>query len=333
MASLARLGGPPFSLVLSCLVVATGCKGEEPKRVGEVEVAACDTACPAPAEPEAGGAPTRVEIVGVDLRLFEDARVRVHRLVGVAISTRPGQPVALDDARSYVIEVESGETWIGYDDLAVVMNEHTFAFRGAPVGRLRMAREDDPDDPGKVELKGRLKRGLRLPFEIEGRPEATADGRIRIRTTSIQVLDIPVRGLLHALGLDAADLMGNMEERGLTFVGDDLILDASLALPPPRMKGRVTALRVEDEGMALTFGRPPASPPSRRSNYLFFRHGTIKIGRMTQTDAWLRITDRDPSDPFDFYGDRMNEQLAGAWSRMSEEGNLTMFVPDFDDIP
>lgn len=319
------------ALLLACLLLIPRCGGRAPTPAEEAGNAAPDSASSAPDSSRGARAPTRVEIVGVDLRMFENARVRVRRLSGVATSKRPGQPVTLDDATSYVIEVESGQTWIGYDDLAIVMNEYTFAFRGAPVSRLRMKRKSD--DPNEVQLAGRLKKGISLPFKMEGRPEVTEDGRIRIRTTSIKALKIPVGGLLHTLGLDAADLMGNMEERGLTFVGDDLILDASRALPPPRMKGRVTALRVEADGMALTFGHPPASPQRARSNYLFFRHGTIKIGRMTQTDAYLRITDADPNDTLDFYVDRMNHQLAAAWSKMSEEGNLTMYVPDFEDIP
>jgi hypothetical protein len=275
--------------------------------------------------------PTRIEIVDVDLRVFEDATVHVRWLEGVVAGSRPGQPIPLDDPSSYVIEVESGEAWIGYADLSRVMNDYTFAFDGAPIGHLEMAREEDADERDRVELKGRLESGLGLPFEIEGTPEVTRDGRIRIRTEEIQALEISVGGLMHALGLDAADLIGDMEERGLTFEGDDMILDPSRALPPPRMRGPVTAVRVEDEGLLLTFG-PARTTPAGRTNYLRFRHGVIKIGRMTQYDADLTITDADPRDPFDFFGEQMNRQLAAGYSKMSETGALTMFVPDFGDM-
>ena len=268
----------------------------------------------------------------VDLRLFADARIHVIRLTGTATSIRPGEPVALDDKNAYTIEVEGAETWIGWSDLSNILNEYTFAFDGAPVGDLTIDREEDEDQHDQVELKGDLKSALGLRFEIEGRPEVTPDGRIRIRTTSVQALDIPVEGLMHALGLDAADLMGNLEERGLSFEGDDLILDASRAFPPPRMSGRVVAVRVEEGGLSITLGDPDAAPRPGRANHLWFRGGMILIGRMTQTNADLRILDDDPRDPFDFVPDQMNSQLAAGYAKMSTEGALTMFVPDYNDI-
>ena len=83
--------------------------------------------------------------------------------------------------------------------------------------------------------------------------------------------------------------------------------------------------------MLLTFG-PVRAAPAGRTNYLSFRHGVIKIGRMTQYDADLTITDADTRDPFDFFSERMNRQLAAGYSKMSEAGALNMFVPDFEDM-
>jgi hypothetical protein len=269
----------------------------------------------------------------VDLRLFEDATIHVTRLAGTASSLRPGEPVKLDDNNAYTIEVEGAEARIGWSDLSAILNEYTFAFDGAPVDDLTIDREEDEDQRDQVELKGDLKSALGLRFEIEGRPEVTPDGRIRIRTTSVQALDIPVEGLMHALGLDAADLMGNLEERGLAFEGDDLILDASLAFPPPRMRGRVVAVSVGEAGLSITLGDPGAAPRPGRANHLWFRGGTIRIGRMIQTEADLRILDDDPRDAFDFFPGQMNSQLAAGYAKMSVEGALTMFVPDYGDIP
>ena len=311
-----------------CLLLALGCRGPA-SREDRGAPAAIDTTATAQEE----GAPTRVEIVDVDLRVFPDAHIHVLRLAGTASSVRSGQPVPLDDKNGYTIEVEGGETWIGWSDLSAVLNEYTFAFDGAPVDDLSIDREEDEDQSDEVELKGHLAGVLGLRFEIEGRPEVTQDGRIRIRTTSVQALDIPVEGLMHALGLDAADLMGNLQDRGIAFEGDDLILDASRAFPPPRMSGRVSSVTVEEGGMSIVLGDPAAAPASGGANHLWFRGGTIRIGRMTQTDADLRILDDDPADQFDFFPDRMNEQLAAGYAKLREDGGLTMHIPDFEDIP
>jgi len=313
---------------LACLVLALGCRGPSSpaNRSAPAEV---DTMAAAPE----GGAPTRVEIVGVDLRVFADARIHVLRLAGTASSVRPGQPVPLDDKNGYTIDVDGAETWVGWPDLSAILNEYTFAFDGAPVDDLSIEREEDEDQRDQVELKGDLEGVLGLRFEIEGRPEVTPDGRIRIRTTSVQALDIPVEGLMHALGLDAADLMGNLEDRGLDFEGDDLILDASRAFPPPRMSGKVRSVTVEEGGMSIVIGDPDAAPAAGNANHLWFRGGTIRIGRMTQTDADLRILDADPADRFDFFADSMDQQLAAGYAKMRTDGGLTMHVPDYDDIP
>jgi hypothetical protein len=309
--------------------LALGCRGAGPPRENGEDPVAADTS--APDQRSSSGTRTEVEILDVQLRLFADARIHVIRLAGTVASAHSGEAVALDVKESYTIAVEGAETRIEWADLSAVLNEYTFAFDGAPVGDLTIDREEDEDQRDEVELRGDLESALGLRFEIEGRPEVTSDGRIRIRTTSVQALDIPVEGLMHALGLDAADLMGNLEDRGIDFEGDDLILDASRAFPPPRMSGRVTAVRVEEDGLRIVLGDPDAAPPPGGANHLWFRGGTIRIGRMTQTDADLRIVDADPDDPFDFFPDRMNDQLAAGYAKMRADGGLTMFVPDFEE--
>lgn len=313
----------------ACLILLACCGRTAPEPVDGSATARADSAS---ADSAAARTPTRIEIVGVDLHVLENAIVRVRRLQGTVVNARPGRAVALDDPSAFTIEVVRGEAWVSYADLSTVMNEYTFAFDGAPIKHLEMAREEDTED--EIELKGRVERGLLLPlsFEIEGRPEVAPDGRIRIRTTSIQAFDIPVRGLLHTLDLEPADILGNLEARGLTFDGDDMILDLSRALPPPRMRGPVSGIRVEEDGLLMTFGPARRSSRSSRSNYLAFRGGIIRIGRMTQYDADLTIVDADPRDPFDFFSERMNSQLSAGYSKMSETGALTMYVPDFGDM-
>ena len=43
------------------------------------------------------------------------------------------------------------------------------------------------------------------------------------------------------------------------------------------------------------------------------------------------LKDADPDDPFDFFPDRMNDQLAAGYAKMRADGGLTMFVPDFEE--
>jgi len=67
-------------------------------------------------------------------------------------------------------------------------------------------------------------------------------------------------------------------------------------------------------------------------NDLAFRHGTIRLGRVTMHDAELRIVDLDPSDPFDFSFVGMNHQLVAGYAKLAEDGGLTAYAPDASDI-
>ncbi|HEY7529877.1 MAG TPA: hypothetical protein VIC56_04300 [Gemmatimonadota bacterium] len=287
----------------------------------------------APATRRDETAPTLTEMEDVDLHVADGVVIHVRRLEGEAVSSRKGEPVGLDDPGSYEIRLRSAETFVEYPDLSRVLNDFTFNFEGAPVKGLEVRREEDPGERDEIQLTGRLKKVLGVPFEIEGRPEATADGRLRIRTLSIQAFDVKVAGLMDVLGMKTEDLLGGLEERGIAVDGEDLVLDVGRAFPPPRVSGRVRSVHVTPTGLALSFGAaPPAARSGVRSNYLWFRGGTIRIGRMTQRDADLRIVDDDPNDPFDFDVRHMNDQLAAGYAKLAPSGGLTMHVPDEADV-
>ena len=56
------------------------------------------------------------------------------------------------------------------------------------------------------------------------------------------------------LGLDTAKLIDTKKLTGITVDKDDLILDAEQILPPPAMRGRLSSIQVENEGISLVFG-------------------------------------------------------------------------------
>src|SRR5688572_32169247 len=83
---------------VACLVLAATCGCRAPAPAPEPGTANPDSvAADSAAHATAAQAPTRIEIIGVDLRVFEDAVVRVRRLEGVVVGNQPGQPISLDD--------------------------------------------------------------------------------------------------------------------------------------------------------------------------------------------------------------------------------------------
>jgi hypothetical protein len=337
--------------LILCLALASSCGKDRPKggedqappeddagvageRVG-AGAAGADSALETSRPPDrTDSSPTGTEMKDVDFQIAEGIVLQVRHLRGESVSVRPGQPVILDDKNSYRIRIETAETAIGYPDMSRLMNDFVFAYDGAPVKDLEITQDEDEDQADQIELKGRLA-ALGVPFEIEGKPEPTPDGMIRIRTTSIQALDLEVSGLMDLLDLESKDLIGNLEDRGVRIEENDVVLIPNRALPPPAVEGRVTSVRVERDRIVMLFGSQGAArKPARTgsSNYLFFRGGTIRIGRMTMTDADLRIIDQDPGDPFDFSVDGMTRQLAAGYAKLAADGGLRMFVPDFGDL-
>ena len=65
---------------------------------------------------------------------------------------------------------------------------------------------------------------------------------------------------------------------------------------------------------------------------MYFRGGTIRMGKLLMPDADMQVVDTDESDPFDFYIDRYNEQLVAGYSRNQQNYGLLVFMRDFEDI-
>jgi hypothetical protein len=263
----------------------------------------------------------------LNLLVSEGVHLQVRYLDGRSISVEKDRPVVLDDKTSFQIQIESAETAVDYESLSRLMNDYVFAYEGAPVRDLEITQEEDADQRDLVELNGHLTSALGTPFEIEGRPEVTAQGDLRIRTTDVQAFDIEVEGLLKLLGIEAEDMISSLEERGVKVEGNDVVLLLDRLMPPPRISGRATSVQVTQTGLVIHFGGAETAA-SGKGNYLYYRGGTIRIGKMTMRDADLRIVDQDPGDAFEFSVDRLNDQLQAGYAKLQADGGLTMHVHD-----
>jgi hypothetical protein len=130
-----------------------------------------------------------------------------------------------------------------------------------------------------------------------------------------------------------AKLINTRKTRGITVEDNDLILDPTLMLPPPRMRGRITAVRIQGDEIIQTFGKGSGAPAqSPRSNYMAYRGGVLRFGKLTMTDTDMRLIDADPTDPFDFFPDHYSEHLVAGYSKTTAAGGLLVYMPDFNKI-
>jgi hypothetical protein len=150
----------------------------------------------------------------------------------------------------------------------------------------------------------------------------------------MQMAHLPVKGLLNLLGLDMAKLINTRKTRGVAVDDNDFILDPARMLPPPQMRGRITAVRVQGDEIVQIFGTETPVSTSERpsSNYMAYRGGILRFGRLTMTNVDMQLIDADPTNAFEFSPDHYNDQLVAGYSKTTASGGLRVYMPDYGKI-
>lgn len=262
----------------------------------------------------------------VDFRFTPSIAAHVVTLTG---ELRPGpgrDAVVFDDKQSFDIAIAAGIMTMTDGQLTQLMNGYVFAGPGAALKDITVQ-----TSPGTFRFMAK-KGGL--PVEIDGAVDVTPQGLLRIRTTSAKMAKVPAKKLLDVLGLKVNDFMKDTPGRGVRLDGNDVLLDVSHAMPPPVVRGRLTAASVENGALRLTFGRPAAGSAAKTSgNYMRFQGHRVRFGKLTMDATDLTLVDATPADPFDFCLDRYKEQLVAGEARVLPDFALRVVMPDFGKLP
>ncbi|MGQ0713442.1 MAG: hypothetical protein ACT4PJ_06895 [Gemmatimonadaceae bacterium] len=285
--------------------------------------------------PEGYADSTWIEMRNVHLRVDDRGLIRVERLRGQVLTGECRCPAVLDDARSFTIRVTSGVVRLTGDDLATLLNKIVFNYRGSPLKKLRARFEGSA-----VVLSGTLHKGVDLPFSIWATPKLEPDGRVRMHPTRTRILGINGAALMRALGLHLDDLLDLEGAKGATVDRDDILLDPMLMLPPPAIEGRLAWIGVEGDRLVQRFVDTALDtvfhnyvrPDSTAPNFVYFRGGRLRFGKLEMTDTDLQIVDADQSDPFDLYLAKYNRQLVAGHSRNLDNYGLRVEMPDYADL-
>jgi hypothetical protein len=278
---------------------------------------------------------TWIEMKNVNLRVANDAVVGIRRLRGEVIPTTRGESAFLDSTRSFSIRITSGTVALTSADLGVILNRFVFGYKGSPLRDLHVRTSGD-----QLVQSGIMHKGVDLKFEITSSVTLTDSGLIRLRPTKVRVMGVNGQSLLNALGLELDDLLDLSKSTAARVQGDDIYLDPTKILPPPAIDGRLASVRVEGDALVQEFVTTAddsvfdryARADSSASNYLFFRGGKLRFGRLEMRDTQLQILDLDPADPFDLFLAEYNRQLVAGFSRNRPNLSLQAFFPDFGDL-
>ena len=283
---------------------------------------------PSPANDSADFGAVRASMRRVHYRVFHDVALEIAFLQGALTPTRSGRPVSFDDPGSFNIAIDTARITLDTADLSGLLNQFVFHYRGAAIRDLHARTED-----GRLRLHGRIHKLVSLPFTIVASARVTPDGLIRLHPDQVQVLGIGVKGLLGALSVELDDLINSNRLHGVRVTGNELALDPTELLPPPRIRGRLEALIIEPAAVVQVFGRrregvfAPVPPLGRAS--IALRGGRLQFGKLSMLDADMRILRPDSSGRLDFFlGDYLRQLVAGYHTTTAVNG-LDVVMPDY----
>ncbi|MDQ6799393.1 MAG: hypothetical protein M3041_00985 [Acidobacteriota bacterium] len=287
---------------------------------------------PTPTEAQSQ-APTQAAMRNVDFHVDETTILKIHQLRGEMIPKQPGTPLNFDDKTSFVLKVDRAKIGLTSAGLDGLMNAYVFNAPNSPLKNLHVS-----PDGKQLKQEGIVHKIIDIPFTMWA--DVSADnGRIRIHPTKMSICGLNGLGLLKAVGMTLEKMIGKElpHDHGVAADRNDLLLDPAKMLPPPDTELHLVEVHIEGDELMQTFdaGRHlpdlPNPHPNER-NYMHYRGGTLRMGKLLFVDADMFVADADPSDPFDFFIDRYNDELVAGFSRNQPNYALFVFMRDFNDL-
>jgi hypothetical protein len=287
---------------------------------------------PTPAEAQAK-APTQTQMHNVDFHVDETTILNIHDVRGEMVSKRAGAPLNFDNKTDFIFKVDRGKIGMKSPSLDNLMNRYVFNAPNSPLKNLHVT-----PDGKQLKQEGLIHKIIDIPFTMWA--DVSADnGRIRLHPTKISICGINGLGLLKAVGMTLEKMIGKQlpHDHGISAEGNDLLMDPGKMLPPPDTELHLVAVHIEGDELMQIFdaGRhlPDLQlPHPEEKNWMYYRGGTLRMGKLLMVDADMQVVDTDPSDPFDFFIDRYNDQLVAGFSRNQPNYALLVFMRDFNDV-
>ncbi|PYR57073.1 MAG: hypothetical protein DMF85_14790 [Acidobacteria bacterium] len=223
----------------------------------------------------------------VALHVADGVVLQVASLDGEFVSRVASTPPVFDDPRSYTLKLRDADITMDAEALTNLLRQRAFASPKSPVHDVDVRIEGNA-----MRVKGKLRKGIDVPFSMTAEVSTTPEGLMRLHGASLKTAGVPVKGLLDLLGVNLDDLAKMPAGSGIRAEQDDLLIDATAILPPPATEGRLQRLQVRDGAVQMHMTGTASPPPRPRTlpvpsarNYLYFYGGTIRFGKLTMTDA------------------------------------------------
>ncbi len=267
-------------------------------------------------------APTQVYAHNIMLRKGPDFRIYIAWIAGKMVRTKKNEVPSFDDSDSFILQIDKGVIRANIGDICKYLNAS--APKDSPLKQI-----DIQPDGERVKIRGTVKKVVPLPVELLGSVAATPEGLVRLHVDHISVLKVPVKGLLGTFDMKLSDLVRSTNVPGVTVTGNDIIFDTEKLLPPPHIRGELTAVKVKVPDIEVIYGNAPNDPTqlAQWHNFLRFRNGAVTFGKLTMHNVDLTMIDAADEPWFDLDLVNYQNQLVNGMTRMTAQAGLEIYMP------
>ena len=270
--------------------------------------------------------PTLVYAHNLMLRKGPNFRVYVRWIRGEMARTHAPVNPTFDNPDSFVLEIQKGVIHVNIGDIGNYLNTSLPA--GSPLTGM-----DIQPSGNQLKIHGTVHKIIPLPIELVGTLSATPQGLVQFHTDKIDVLKVPMKGLLGGLHLKLADLMKPKPMPGVQMMDNDIIFDTQQLLPPPHIRGQITSISVHPPDIEVIYGNAPNDQAklAQWHNFLRLSGGAIDFGKLTMHNVDLTMIDISKDAWFDLDLVNYQAQLVHGYTRMTAQAGLEIFMPDVDE--
>jgi hypothetical protein len=270
-------------------------------------------------------APTVVYAHNLMLRRGPDFRVYIRWLRGEMIRSHREVNPTFDNPESFSLEIRTGVIRANIGDIGKFLNAGGVAT--SPLRNITLLADGD-----QIKLNGTLHKVISLPVDLLGSVNATLDNRIQFHVTKLNVLKLPLKGLLGGLHISVSDLFNPGNIPGIVVSGNDIFLDTVKLLPPPHIHGKLTKVRVITPDIEEVYGNAEdvVGRVEQWRNFLQLNEGTLNFGKLTLHPVDLVMVDLSNDAWFDLDLNNYQNQVVNGYIRMTPEAGLQIFMPDLD---
>lgn len=320
------------ALLLAFVLVITGCSKKPAPLTQAKSSGASNPHVDLATQNVAATAQPYTDIFLHNIQLQESAgvTVTVSWLSGRLYPAEKGVTPSLDNPQSFTLDVRNGLISVSLSDVAKLLN--TRVLKGSSLTNVKLTPQGD-----QLQITGTLHKVLPLPVRALATVAVSGDGQnIVLHITKLDVLKMPLGGLLKAFNVKPAELIDAKQTKGLQASGNDISVNTAELLPPPRNTGKLTSVRLQKDGqMVEAYGNPAnaVNKFQQYRNFIRLRGGTTQIGKLTMVHTDILVVDISQKDVFIFDLAHFPEQLVNGYARLTPKAGLQIFLPDITKIP